>query len=84
MSTLTAPEAREAVSSALLGIVPDAELDLLGDQDPLRTELELDSLDFLAFVETLSQRCGVRIDEDDYPHLATMAGCVAFLTRVGG
>jgi hypothetical protein len=43
--------------------------------------LELDSLDFLAFVEQLSGRCGQRIDEDDYPHLRTLPGCTRFLRQ---
>ena len=46
----------------------------------LRDTLELDSLDFLDFIEALSERTGRRIDEDDYPQLATMAGAVKFLT----
>ena len=46
----------------------------------LRDELELDSLDFLSFVELLTTGSGRRIDEDDYPRLRTMADCVTFLS----
>ena len=74
-------DARAAVSTALLRIVPDADLDGLGDDAVLRSELELDSLDFLSFVEQLSSSTGRRIDEDDYPSLRTMHSCLAFLTR---
>jgi len=35
--------------------------------------------DFLNFVEMLSQRSGQRIDEDDYPKLATLASASAFV-----
>ena len=41
--------------------------------------LALDSLDFLQLVELLSERTGVRIDEDDYPKLATLASGATFL-----
>lgn len=74
-------DARAAVTAALLRIVPDADLDAVGDDGVLRTELELDSLDFLSLVEQLSATTGRRIDEDDYPALRTMRSSIAFLTR---
>jgi acyl carrier protein len=61
-------------------IAPDADLDSLGPRDDLRDTLALDSLDFLQIVESLSTRTGHRIDEDDYPRLATMAGAVEYLS----
>jgi acyl carrier protein len=80
-TTLSADEARAAVRGAIRKIIPDADFDTLGDDASFRSELELDSLDFLSFVEHLSAATGVRIDEDDYPDLASMATSVAFLTR---
>lgn len=77
---LTPEEARAAVVDAILAIVPDADVAALGDHAPFRSELELDSLDFLSFVESVSGATGVRIDEVDYPRLDTIDGCVAFLT----
>jgi acyl carrier protein len=81
---LTASDARAAVATALRRIVPNADLDALGDDAPFRAELELDSLDFLSFVEMLSEATGLRIDEDDYPRLATMASSVELLTSRSG
>ena len=78
---VTEEEARAAVTDALRRIVPDADLDEIGDDGNLRSELELDSLDFLSFVEQLSSTTRVRIDEDVYPALRTMRSCIAFLTR---
>jgi acyl carrier protein len=77
---LTAEQARAAVTEAISRIVPDADLESIGPDTPLRAELELDSLDFLSFVELLSNRTGIRIDEGDYPRLATMAACASFLS----
>jgi acyl carrier protein len=77
---LTAQAARDAVADAVLEIVPDADVDSLDYDEPIRDAFELDSMDFLTFVETLSARAGVRIEESDYPQLTTMADCVAFLT----
>jgi acyl carrier protein len=70
--------ARAAVTEAVRRVVPDATMP--ADDVPLRRDLELDSLDFLAFVEHLARITGVRVDEADYPALTTMASCVAFLT----
>jgi acyl carrier protein len=78
---VTEEQARAAVTDALLRNVPDADLDEIGDDGNLRSELELDSLDFLSFVERVSSSTGVRIDEDDYPALRSMRSCIAFLTR---
>jgi hypothetical protein len=74
--------ARAAVAEAVRHVVPDATMP--ADDVPLRRDLELDSLDFLAFVEHLARITGVRIDEADYPELVTMATCVAFLTARRG
>ena len=76
--TLTMQDARELVGNSLLRIVPDADLATLPDDAPFREELELDSLDFLSFVELLSTGSGRRIDEDGYPRLRTTADCVTF------
>lgn len=74
-----AAEARAAVEAAIRVVVPDADFGYVGDEESLRSEFELDSLDFLTFVEALSSRTGVAIAEDDYPSLATMATCLGFL-----
>lgn len=77
---LTPADARAAVAAAIRRIIPDADLDTLDDDASFRSELELDSLDFLSFVELLSGATGIRIDESDYPDLVSMASSIAFLT----
>jgi acyl carrier protein len=81
---MTPEHARDLVEQAVLRIVPDAELASLPPDVELRRELELDSLDFLGFVEQLSREAGVRIDEEDYPALATLESSVDFLVRRAG
>lgn len=80
---MTPDQARAVLSSALLGIVPDADLGDVADDEDLRDALELDSLDFLSLVETLSQQTGVRLDEDDYPALTTTRSTVDLLVARG-
>ena len=66
----TSPWCRRPRTQTSGSLAPDADL---------RDTLGLDSLDFLSFIETLSERTGRRIDEDDYPQLATLASAVKFL-----
>jgi len=77
---VTPEEARQAITETLLDVAPDADVDTLPPGADLRDTLELDSLDFLNFVEALGKRAGRRIDEDDYPQLATLDSGVVFLT----
>lgn len=79
-AAIPADQAREIVRDVLLSIAPDADLEALGPDDSLRDSLELDSLDFLSFVEQLSQRTGRRIDEDDYENLRSLSASVEFLS----
>lgn len=77
---ITRDSARDAVRDAIRVVAPDADLDSLLPADNLRETLDLDSMDFLAFVERLSARTGRRIDEDDYAQLSTLDEVVDFLT----
>ena len=72
-------EALDHVRRALLRVVPDADFTSIAPRDKLRDALELDSLDFLRFVETLAGSTGITIDEDDYPRLTTLADSADFL-----
>ncbi len=80
---MTTIDMESVVRRALYEVAPDADLSTLGPDDDLRETLELDSLDFLQLVELLSARTGHRIDEVDYPRLATLAGAVEFLGAAG-
>jgi acyl carrier protein len=76
-------QATQAIEDALGQVAPDADLTTLAPDADLRDSLELDSLDFLSFIEGLSKRTGQRIDEDDYPKLATLASASAFIAERG-
>lgn len=77
---MTPQQARDAIEETLRKVAPDADLATVPPGADLRDALGLDSLDFLALVEELSQRAGQRIEEDDYPRLATLDGGIAFLS----
>ncbi|MGW2635131.1 acyl carrier protein [Streptomyces chattanoogensis] len=71
--------ALEMVKESLAEIVPDADFTKLGLDDKFRDVLDLDSLDFLSFIETLGKRAGFRIEDEDTPHLTTLADSADFL-----
>ncbi|CAM01702.1 acyl carrier protein [Saccharopolyspora erythraea NRRL 2338] len=79
---ITTGHARELVRDALLKAMPGADLDSVDEGENIRDALELDSLDFLTFVEQLGDAAGVRIDEDDYDQLTTIKSSVEYLTRL--
>lgn len=78
---MTPQEARELAVRSLTKVAPDIDPDVLDGGADLRDDLGLDSLDFLGFVEALSEGSDVRIEEDDYQELATLDGSVDFLVR---
>jgi acyl carrier protein len=76
-------QATQVIEEVLGQVAPDADLTSLAPDADLRDALELDSLDFLSFVEGLSKRVGQRIDEDDYPKLATLTSASTFIAGRG-
>ncbi|MGW5383155.1 hypothetical protein [Nocardia sp. NPDC003963] len=80
--TLTREQAEDLVRKSLRGFDTDEQIAVLDADRALRSTLELDSIDFLTFVERLSAGSR-RIDESDYPRLTTIRSCVDFLTESG-
>ena len=72
-------ETRLAVLDIIQTIVPDEDLASLNGTDPLREQIDLDSMDFLDIVMELRKLYGAHVPEEDYPNLATLDGCVSYL-----
>ena len=82
---MTDDEIRSIVFRALSEVAPEADPATLDPKVPLRDQLDIDSMDFLNFVIALDKELGVAVPETDYPKLATLDGCVAYLAeRTGG
>jgi acyl carrier protein len=77
---VTPDELRRTVLDALGTVAPEADPSALRPDAVLREALDLDSMDFLNFVIALHDRLGIDIPEVDYPKLATLDGCLAYLT----
>lgn len=73
----------EEIKDLLLEIIEDiddeADLENLDPAEPLRDQLDLDSMDFLDIVMELRKRHQLQIPEEDYPNLATLNSCVQYL-----
>ena len=72
---------RSTVVEALLDVAPDVDAATLDAATPFRDQFDFDSMDQLNFVVGLHRRLGVDVPEVDYPQLATLDGCVAYLER---
>jgi acyl carrier protein len=74
---------RAAVLETLQRVAPEIAQDELAPAQPLRDQVDLDSMDWLNFLVGLHQRLGVEIPEADYRKLVTLDDLVAYLrTRI--
>ncbi|WP_370415905.1 phosphopantetheine-binding protein [Streptomyces fradiae] len=77
-------QAKAFVRQAVQRVVPGADFTGLDPGVSLRDTFEMDSLDFLEFVEALAELSGRELTEDDYPALVTWDGCAARLVAGAG
>ena len=77
---MTEAELREHILTALSNIAPEADLSKLDPQRRIRDQLDIDSMDFLNFVIGLHDALHVDIPERDYSSLATLDGCIRYLS----
>ena len=72
-------ELRRTVIATLRTIAPEIEADELIDNQPLRHQVDLDSMDWLNFLIGLHTRLQVDIPEADYQGLVTLANVLDYL-----
>lgn len=72
--------ARQVLFDALGELAPEVDPTQIDPTALLRDAADLDSIDFLELVSTLSEAVGTDISEDDYPKLDTIDSAVAFLS----
>jgi acyl carrier protein len=76
---MTRSDIKELILEIIEDIDDEAEFDDLDPDQPLRDQLDLDSMDFLDIVMELRKRHKLQIPEDDYPQLATLNSCTNYL-----
>jgi acyl carrier protein len=72
-------EIRATVTATLTAIAPELEGAELRPDQPLRRQVDLDSIDWLNFLIALHKELGVEIPEADYQKLTTLDAIVAYL-----
>ena len=73
-------ECKQVVLDIIAEIAPDEELSDVKPDVALREQLDLDSMDFLDIVMELRKQHGIEVPEADYPELASLDSCAAYLT----
>jgi acyl carrier protein len=76
---MTPEEIRAVVLRCIRRIAPEVEQDEIVSNVALRGQLDIDSMDFLNIMIEIHKELGVEIREEDYPRLATLDGCVAYI-----
>ena len=73
-------DVRKAILSILSDIAPDEDFASVRDEENLRDQFDLDSMDFLDIVMELRKRFNIEVPEKDYEQLVTMKSCIDYLT----
>ena len=76
---MTRNDIKDLIIEIIEDIDDEADFDGLDPDQPLRDQLDLDSMDFLDIVMELRKRYKLQIPEEDYPQLATMTSCINYL-----
>lgn len=76
---MTAATLREAVLATIAAVAPEADIQGLRHDRPLREQIDLDSIDWLNVVAGLCERLGIEIPDADYGRLATVDAIVEYL-----
>jgi acyl carrier protein len=78
---MTRQQVRDVILHLLHEIVPEFTVCDVPPEADLCDTLLLDSLDFLNFVIAIHETLHVDVPQADYAELATLGGCVDYLTR---
>ena len=77
---MTEDQVKQIVIDIINEIAPDEETSGLKSDVALREQMDLDSMDFLDIVMELRKQHGIEVPEADYPQLASLDSCAAYLT----
>ena len=76
---MTDNEIKALVVGELKKLAPEVDADQIDPAIDLREQIDLDSMDLLNLMIAIHEATGVDIPEADYPQMATLNGCVAYL-----
>jgi acyl carrier protein len=73
-------ELRSIILAELARIAPEIDPAAVRADEPLRDQVDVDSMDFLNFIVALHNRLAVDIPESDYAKLTSLDAIVAYLS----
>jgi len=76
---MTAHKVKSIILDIISVVSPDADLSDVKSDEPLRDQLDMDSMDFLDIVMELRKRFQIEVPKEDYGRLASLESCVAYL-----
>ena len=76
---MNVPDLQARVVAVIRGVAPEIEEGELVADQPLRDQVELDSMDWLRVIVGVHEKLGVDIPEADYPRLRTLDDWVRYL-----
>lgn len=74
-------EIRAAVLAIVKRLAPEVDLARIVPDKPLRTQIDLDSMDWLNVLASIHETLGVNIPETDYGKVVTLDGIVTYLAE---
>ena len=77
---MTEEQVKQIVIDIIEEIAPDEDTSNIKPEINLRDQLDLDSMDFLDIVMELRKQHSIEVPEADYPELASLDSCAAYLT----
>jgi acyl carrier protein len=77
---MTEDQVKQIVVDIIAEIAPDEDTSNIKPEIKLRDQMDLDSMDFLDIVMELRKQHNIEVPEADYPQLASLDTCAAYLT----
>lgn len=78
---MTPETLRATLIELLMDIAPDADPDDVYDDESLREQLDIDSMDLLRFAQAIQDRLGVDVPEIDQPKLDRLDVAIPWLLQ---
>jgi len=78
---MTREALRTLIIAELGNVAPETDAGAIDPDADLRDALDIDSLDFLNFLEALHKKTGVNVPEADYAKLLTLNHALAYMAE---
>jgi len=71
----------ETLKQIFQEIAPEADLERIDREKPIRDEIDLDSMDQFQILLKIHKRLGINIPTTDYPQISTLRGLIEYLEK---